>query len=138
MKISSISLFLGLFIGIALGVIGSHVFRRVISWHSPSVVMWTREEAKQQGAWSFRTEYEDILQRDIGFVIDQCQSDYNRMARGESRLLSMYKSKSGSMMIVLFDCYRDQCGRDVSDRVLAYVYDAEHRKLIGKFWVPMS
>lgn len=60
------------------------------------------------------------------------------MHRGDAELGPAYISEDGKRLILVFDCPRDEWYRSVADRVIAYVYDFEQKKLIAKFWVPMA
>lgn len=60
------------------------------------------------------------------------------MSAGQARLGLVYDAKDGRHLVFMFSADRDQRGRSVDDRVIAYVYDEQTKKLVGKFWVPMS
>jgi hypothetical protein len=138
MKRSTVAIFV---LGIICGVVASLGFRdlpRRFQAHASQVPLWARDKAVQEGAFPFRDSIRILDAQDVGQMIEDCQTDFVGTDRGAMRLLSIYQKAGGETVTLVFDCYRDTQGNDVSDRVIAYIYSRKTRTLIGKFWVPMA
>lgn len=132
-----LTFFLGLTVGVLLSF-GAKIISHSSSARLPAVPNWSRVKALQEGVLPLEGAVRILDRQDIGVAIEECQDDYARANRGSMRLVSVYEKPGGDLVIVVFNCNRDEVGRDVRDRAIAYVYSRISRTLIGRFWVPKA
>ena len=129
------------FIGVLTGAVGLGVallLPRYFPLRRAVVPVWSRQDVVEKGFADFRKGTEILGRWDVGPIAKECISDFDSMAIGHARLGLVFAADSGRYLVLLFPSDRDQWGRSVADRVMAYVYDTEAKSLIGKFWVPMA
>lgn len=121
------------------GVLVSSAINRYAIFRSAPIPVHLipKDEALKSGDFRFKTDYECLLPLHVGAIIEKCQIDIDAFDGGKSRLVSVYRSKNHSRLIVLFEIYSDGHGHAVSDKTVAYVYDNVAGSLIGKFWAPI-
>jgi DNA-binding transcriptional regulator YdaS (Cro superfamily) len=122
----------------AFAVLGSaKILSRFIGFRAPTVLQWSKEEAATSGLIRPK-EAKPVTTWGTAYIVEECLSDFRAMRRGDAALGPIYRSEDGKKLVLVFDCYRDEWFRGVSDRAIAYVYDLELKKLVAKFWVPMA
>jgi len=113
------------------------VASRFVGFHASTVPQWSREEAWTSGLIRPK-EAKPVTTWGTAAIVEDCLADFRAMHRGDAELGPAYISEDGKRLILVFACPRDEWYRSVTDRVIAYVYDFEQKKLIAKFWVPMA
>lgn len=137
MKSKAATFFTGALTG-ALVVAVALLLPRHVSLRRSSIPEWNRQDVVQKGFADFRKGSPVLERWDVGRVAEECLSDFQSMAVGHARLGLVYGVGDGRYLVLMFDADHDEWGRDVTDRVIAYVYDTRAKTLVGKFWAPMA
>jgi hypothetical protein len=115
----------------------ARVASRFVGFRASTVPQWSKKEASASGLISAK-KASPVATWGTAAIVEDCLADFRAMHCGDAELGPVYLSEDGKRLILLFDCPRDEWYRRVSDRVIAYIYDFDQKKLIAKFWVSMA